>query len=335
MIWNNIELFNVYETEQRVDGALKLYRFPKSVRNRFAIEKPSYIGDVGNMTTGCELRFVTKAVDILLSSEYDGGTVEIFRGDFLCRVERIPAGVVTRISLRDDTALDCYALEGYKGRFSPNVWRLVFDHDHCAVIHDVHPFTPIRPPMPSEVPQRKILAYGSSITHSAGAVLFSNSYVYTMAKSLGVDVLCKGMGGSCLIQPEVAAYLPTETWDVALLELGINMIEAYPVSVFEERATHLIKCVLKQRKPVVLISNYTSYNNIEGCKFKANNDAYVNCLEGIYKRLKCDNLFYIRGQDIVTDWEYLGADLLHPSPYGHVEMGRKIADILRNKFKII
>jgi lysophospholipase L1-like esterase len=57
-------------------------------------------------------------------------------------------------------------------------------------------------------------------------------------------------------------------------------------------------------------------------------------LEKLYKELKADNLYYIKGEDIVTEWDYLTSDLLHPSPYGHGEMGRKIAKIIREEFKI-
>ena len=334
MIWNNVELFNVYETEKRTDGAIKLYRFPKAARDRFAIEKPNYVADVGNMTTGCEIRFVTKAADVLISSEYYNGTVEIYRGDFLCRVEHLQAGVIQRITLREDTALDIYPITTKK-RFAPNVWRIVFDHDYCAVIHDIHAFAPIRPPMQSELPDKKLLAYGSSITHSAHAVLYTNSYLYTLARALNVDAMCKGMGGSCFVQKEVTDYIVTEDWDVALLELGINMVDSYPVSTFEERATYLVENMVKTGKPVVLISNFRSFRNIDGVAYHQENDDYIACLESIYKKLKQDNLFFIHGKDIVTDWEYLSADLLHPSPYGHGEIGRKIADTIKNQFKIL
>ncbi len=47
------------------------------------------------------------------------------------------------------------------------------------------------------------------------------------------------------------------------------------------------------------------------------------------------DLYYIRGKDIVTDFGYLLSDLIHPSPYGHAEMGRKIASIIRKEFKLL
>ena len=335
MIWNNIELFNVDEVEKRTDGALKMYRFPKSTRDCFLNSCQHYSVGVGCLTTGCELRFVGKMANILLSAEDCDGTVEIFRGDFLCRVERLQAGVVKRIELRENTALDSLYPDGYQGRFSPDVWRIVFDHDVSVVLHDVQALSPIRPPMQNEIPSKKILAYGSSITHSACSILYTNSYIYTVGRKLGADVLCKGMGGSCHCQNEIADYIAGADWDVAILELGINMVESYPVSLFEERATYLVKRALERGKPVVLISNFMSYENLPSAKFHQANDEYVACLESIYSRLKCDHLYYIRGQEILDEWDLLTADLIHPSPYGHGEMGRKIAKKLRDEFGIL
>ena len=330
MIWKNVELFNVAETENRKDGALYMYRFPSAAREAFTHSLVSYAAEVGKLTTGCELRFVGQNADVFLSAETYEGTVEIYRGDFFCRVERLQDGVVKKIELREN-AIDTYPQKD--GRFSPNVWRVVFDHDLRVVLHDVQ--GDVRPPEPYEVPERKLIAYGSSITHSAGAQLFTNSYIYNVGKRLGVDVLCKGMGGSCHIESEGADYLYAENWDFASLELGINMVEVYPVSVFEERARKLITTLLKTGKPIVLISNFTSYHNIPTSAFHKENADYVACLERLYNELKCDHLYYIRGQEIVTEWDYLMTDLLHPSPYGHGEMGKKIAEKIRSEFNFL
>lgn len=334
MIWNNLELFNVSAIEPRLDGALNIYRFPENVREAFARSKSPHAMSVGNMTTGCELRFVGKAADIFISAEQYDGTVEIYRGDFFCRVERLKAGVVKCLELRPTDALDRYPLNR-TGQFSPDVWRVIFDHDFCGVLHNVRAYGEIRPPRSEEIPAKKILAYGSSITHSACAQLFTNSYIYNVGKRLGADVLCKGMGGSCHIESEVAEYLTQEAWDVAILELGINMVECYPVAEFEKRARYLVEKMIKTGKPVVLISNFTSFYNVSSDKPRQANADYVRCLEDIYESLRRDNLYYIRGQEMIKDWDYLSCDLLHPSPYGHGEMARNIAEKIRGEFKIL
>ena len=333
MIWKNVEIFNAYTTQPREDGALYVRRFPLSCHDEFAASPHRIISFAGSLTTGCELRFVAKSADVYLSAEEFDGTVEVYRGDFFCRVERLQAGVVQKIELRENS-IDVYN-PAPKGRFSPFVWRIIFDHDCRIVLHDVQSDGEIRPPVKGETPNKKLIAYGSSITHSAASQLYTNSYIYNVGKRLGMDVLCKGMGGSCHIHENVVEYLPQEDWDVALLELGINMIDSFPVEVFETRARQLISKMLACGKPIVLISNFTSYHNLPSDSLYHVNESYVATLEKLYKELKTDNLYYIKGTDIVTDWDYLTHDLVHPSPYGHGEMGRKIAQKMREEFKIL
>ena len=334
MIWNNIELFNVSSVETRLDGALNFYRFPAEARAAFVHSASPYAMSVGTITTGCEIRFVGKAADIFVSPEQYDGFVEIYRGDFFCRVERLQIGVVKLLELRDTDMLTAYR-PNYQGRFSPDVWRVVFCHDFCGTLHGIRPYGEIRPPRADEVPNKKILAYGSSITNSACSFLYTNSYVYNMGRLLDADVLCKGMGGSCHLEKEVADYIAQEDWDIATLELGINMVESHPVAEFEKRASYLVEKIAKTGKPVVLISNFTCYHNLPECKHHQASVDYVRCLEEIYNKLRCENLYYIRGEEMIKSWDYLTCDLIHPSPYGHGEMAKNIAKKLREEFKII
>ncbi len=327
MIWNNIELFNVARIEES-DSGLRLYRYPKSAQQAFGVGGPDYAPAVGRMTTGCEMRFVADGADVTLTSVESGdGTVEIWRGDFLCKVERLAAGVATKIELRRDYRLDGCNLEVYRGRFSPDVWRVIFDHEIAVAITAFEPIGEVRPPRACEIPNKKMIAYGSSITHSVGARIYTNSYIYGTARRLGVDVLCKGMAGSCLIQREVADYIAIEEWDTAILELGINMVDNTPVEVFETRVRYMLEKLLPLGRPVVLISNYTSHHCCPGAAYREVEESYVTTLEALYHEYATDRLFYIRGRDIVEEnYDWLLSDIIHPSPFGHFEMGKRIAD---------
>lgn len=55
-----------------------------------------------------------------------------------------------------------------------------------------------RPPLPDELPEKRWLAYGSSITNGAFPGLHHNSYIYHAARIAGLDVLNHGISGSCL-----------------------------------------------------------------------------------------------------------------------------------------
>ena len=117
MIWKNIEIFNAYTTQPREDSALYVRRFPLSCHDEFAVSPHRIISFAGSLTTGCELRFVAKSADVYLSAEEFDGTVEVYRGDFFCRVERLQAGVVKKIELRENS-IDVYN-PAPNGRFLP------------------------------------------------------------------------------------------------------------------------------------------------------------------------------------------------------------------------
>lgn len=335
MIWNNVELFNVEAVETKPNGSIRMLRFPKHVMDVFGRENNKYAIEVGRMTTGCEIRFVCEDADVFVTAEDAEGTVEIFRGDFLVKTQRLQPGVSTRLALRSNLNIDNYDISGVHARFSSKVWRIVFDHDFSGLVDDINPFDEIRPPKPSEVSGKKIIAYGSSITHGACSGFFTNAYVAHTARLLGMDVLCKGMGGSCYCESAVTEYLAQADWDLAMLELAVNMVDFFPVEVFRERAKKVVASALSRKKPVVVISHFAHFNDLPGAEKMAKNDAYVAALQEICEELKCDNLYYINGREIVDDFTYLSADLIHPSLYGHAVMGRKIADIIRKDIKLL
>jgi hypothetical protein len=337
MIRNDIELYNVVDVTKAPEGGWHLYRFPKTVRDAFAV--PCCADDCshtsGQVTAGCELRFVCDDADVVLSFNKDT-VVETFRGDYPYRTVHASAGQKVRIALRSDAMLDTVRWRGESDRFSPDVWRVsLSNNDSVATLHAVEAHAPIRPPRLDEVPQKRILAYGSSITQGIGTCLSSTSYLATVGRVLGVDVLCKGMGGSCFCQREVADYIADEPWDVATLELGINMVRRFEVSEFERRATYVIERALSRGKPVVLISNFACSFDLPQSPWHERQNEYVRTTERIATALACEHLHYIRGREIVDDLSLLSADLIHPSTYGHTEMGRRIARVLRERFKIL
>lgn len=329
MIWNNVELFNVSEIKEESDGSLRVYRFTEKARRAFDDGIRDYAVGVGEMTTGCEIRFVGEGADVTLSTLQDSGMVEIYRGDYFVRCERVYGDKDVTIRLRSDLGTDRHNISGIKSKFSSSVWRIIFDHDCTVRIKSIEPTSEIRPPKASEVPGKRIIAYGSSITHSACSVLYTNSYIYTIARKLSCDILCKGMGGSCFVQKDVADYIAAYPADAALLELGINMIDTdLTADDLAERADYIVKKTLASGKKVILISLFTSHQDLIGSAYGEKNLSLVKALDKVYEENKCENLYYINGKDIVDDFTLLTSDLIHPSPYGHITMGTRIAEKL-------
>lgn len=332
MIWNDLQIHNAEYVSQRVDGALHIFRFPKNVIDAFGNDGYDYSMFVGRMTTGCELRFVCDAADLILSSEDYDGSVDIYRGDFRCRTETLPAGQMKRIELRKNQGVDNANICDIPTRFDTNVWRVIFNHGFRGILHNVEAFKPMRPPVAEELPKKTMLCYGSSITHGASADdVNENSYIANLGKLLKVDILNKGMGGSCHCEPEVADYIAQAQWDIAFLELAVNMVPKFSVEEFARRASYVIEKVVSAGKPVVVVSHYRNRNCLPDAELGAKNDAFIAALEKICADYAGRGVHYIRGKDMVKDYTYLSADLVHPSTFGHFQMAMELAQQIKKE----
>ncbi len=339
MIYKNIEFFNVAELEE-VEGfsGVRLQRFPKKVRDSLGIELYEKGRIVSQHSTGCEIRFVTdaKQVRLFLSTVEAEGDALVYRGNFFHSRHTLKPGVITPISLEEPAAFANAKEEVLEsGHFSSKVWRILFNR-YCVVFHGIDTYGHgVRPPEENEVPRIKWLAYGSSITHGASSQSFENSYVEQAAKRLKIDVKCCGLSGSCYCEKEVADFIATEAqWDIATLEIGVNMRSVFTPEEFEQRATYLIRTILENnpQKPVVIISifpNHADYPLNESSLYVIRSREFAAILKKIYSELKNPYLFLIDGKDILTDFTALTCDLLHPSAFGHILMGETLANRLR------
>lgn len=186
----------------------------------------------------------------------------------------------------------------------------------------------LRAPFREEKPALRWLAYGSSITHSS-----RNGYPALTARRLGVDVLNKGMSGSCFVDPTAAEFLAADCdWDIATLEMGINMRLQYSVEEFERRARHFVaRCVeLKPGRPVVLLTIFRNAANhlLKADETSEKQEAFNEVIRQIARDRSEENVHLIEGTDIVEDLGYLGVDLVHPTDYGHARMAEKLARAL-------
>lgn len=347
MIYNQLAFHNVAELEE-ADGlpGRILQRFPKEVRNGLghgSYERGRFIAQA---STGCEIRFVTDAemIRITLSATVEDGDVVVYNGDYFHSMHRLRTGVTETLQLDKPALFGMMKPEVLEqGRFSPHVWRIVISRNYYpglafqAAFHRLETFGhEVRPPRSEELPARTILAYGSSITHGSGATVHHNAYIQQTARRLGADVMNKGLGGACLCEKGIADYLIHHGgWDMATLELGVNMREMFTPDEFEERARYLVEGMLAHHpgKPVALISIFP--NSADGMKDDSHSLAVANRtfnerLLSIYRDLSAEHphLHFVEGRSILTDFSALAVDLIHPSDYGHTLMGQHLAEAL-------
>jgi lysophospholipase L1-like esterase len=338
-IFDDIAFHNVSELEKLPGGLRKLHRFPAALRDGLGIPGHQRGRFYAHRLAGVELRFVTPSPFVslsLMALEADTHVV-VYRGDFAHARYELSAGRVTTLFLEnppffDEVAETCLAA----GRFSANIWRVVFHQDAQAAYLSRNSFgEEIRPPHPHELPGMRWLAYGSSITFGANALHPATGYVRQAPRRLGVDVLNLGLPGSCMAEPAMAAYLAErQDCDLLTCELGVNMVGWIDPPEFESRIRHLLATVADRRpnRPVCAMNLFSTrgdwlrnHSNVAA----EHTAAFNRIVAKVVQELGRSNLHFVDGRDILPDSDGLTSDLLHPSDEGHIRMGERLATLLR------
>lgn len=339
MIYNNVEIFNVEKLRKTPDGSgVILERFPPDVTEMLK-GRGSFIS---RSNTGCEIRFLTTATTVWITMEamVSDASLTVFLGDFVYQKLTLKEGKKTTIQLTQNECFNNVGKEFMQSiphRFNHNVWRIYIgnENSHCVFYEANGLDGVVRPPFKNEIPKKRWLAYGSSITHGCWTDDTSNSYINQAARLLGVDVLCKGMSGSCQCEKEMANYLANAKWDFITLELGVNMY-GFKTKDFKKRVEYLIETVHEAQpdKKVFVITPFANYNSFGPDKdLVEKHKDYVDILRDIVEKLHAENVAVINGDDILDSYTYFCYDLVHPSEFGHARMGENLYKILKDQIK--
>lgn len=326
---DKISLHNI-DSVENIPIGYKLSRYPQNVIE--SLNETARL--MSRYSCGTEIRFVADSnnVCVTLTPLLSGGDISVFCGDYLVKYLTVEKDKQVTIMLTRPTTLSGLDDSFFENnRFAKNVWRLYF-HNSLMVLNSIDSMGgDIRPPKPEELPAKTMLAYGSSITHGAGAVDHYCCYASTLAKLLGVDLLNKGLGGSCFLEKSVADFFSaSDNWDFALLELGVNMLDHFSVEEFDERCTYFIDKMAQTKKTLILVTIFPNR-----AKYSIEKDAYkkTNAFDKIIERnaKKHNNCILIDGKKVLTKTEFLTADGIHPNTEGHLFMGLNLYNELKEK----
>lgn len=332
--FDRIELFNIAELTP-VDGwpgARRLARFPARLNRHFKLG-----GKVtARQSVGCELRFVPEQwqTRLRLSAATDA-RVHFYQGDYWRDALELEPGRVYDWDVDRDDALRQLAPTVSEGSlFSPDVVRIRVESG-AVHLHAIDTFGfDIRKPEPDELPRARWLAYGSSITQAS-----TRGYVFQAANRLRIDVLDKGMSGSCGVEPETAQYLAEEcTWDFATLEWGINLRGAIDAAEFERRVETSLDHLLKPGRPVFLITifpNGCRWGDRRQTEHRQREEQFDDVLRRAHQKRNLPHLHLIEGRDVMRQPNWLAGDLVHPTDDGHNMMGEQLAGILADKLDFL
>ena len=340
MIYKNIEIHNVAEIFENDDGSISWRRVPSEV----AKEMQGFMGDrTAYNSTGVELRFVIvgESVTIRMSTAdkkpNSFAPFHIFRGgiqggwsdhEVHCQVTENVEDFVIERSKNMGKLQRMTDMIGHE--FAPEVVRIIFDRGACR-IYDV--IGDVTPPTPEQLPKKTLLAYGSSITHGSNALDMSHAWVSMLGHNLNMDVRNLGMAGSCRLEGAMADYIASEGerghWDIATLELGINVLTWSDEEIIEKVENMLRQVAGRNpdKKVFVISPFYYCGDDFDEVK---HGDRWRRHIEAITTRLAYPNVTYINGLDCIGDISSMSADGVHPNIYGVERIARVLTERIQN-----
>lgn len=314
-------------------GDFLLCRVPEPVRLGLNTKAQNNILFASNS----EIRFVMEGDRVVLrlrrmpvgGSVRSQGILEVFQGDYQGSSEISPWSVTTdeteiTIHRQDWSAIRRFAGEGYS--FHPSVTRILLPYDWGCCLRDIK--GDIRPPREQEMPAKCLLVYGSSITHGGNASVPSGTYPFRLARKLGYDLINLGCAGSCRMDDAMASYIGArDDWDMALFELGVNVMETWDGDRLYGRALAFLTAVLEARpdKQVFVTDMYYNRHDFDGdTRTALFRDAIQRCAAVLSGRYG-ERLHYINGLKAMDTPEGLSSDGIHPSDRGHEMIAERLA----------
>ena len=343
MIYKNFEIHNVAELYDTGDGSVSWKRVPSSVHSALESSDPD---NVVLCSAGVELRFVirgesaTVRMSTLVDNPHSFSTFHVYRGGiqggwYDHEVHRHVTGEVQDFVIQRSSNIEILkemsSRLGYD--WDPEVIRIIFDRGRFK-IYDV--IGDVIPPSPEQCPKKTLLSYGSSITHGSNSIDASHAWVSVLAHNLNMDARNLGMAGSCMLEPAVAEYIASEgekgRWDIATLELGINVLY-WDDEKITSRVTNLLRQVAGRNKdkPIFVISPFYNCRDDFNEEKHAGGERWRKRVGEIASELNYPNVTYINGLDVIGDMSYISADEVHPNIYGV----QRIADVLTEKIRAV
>lgn len=332
MIWKNAELYNISELESvGYDDGFAMRRVPQRVEE--------YLSESGrrmnHAACGAEIRFVIKSGEVRIKmsvGEEDAvscARLPLFYGnigagwqDCLKNVYNTPTEIIIPAHPKQTLLEKISGMAAHP--FSPRVVRLSLQN-RAFRIYDIK--GDIEPPKPEDVPEKRYLAYGSSITHGSLALLQCNTWTARVAENTKSDLINLGFAGSACLEPEMADYIANRTdFDFATLEMGINILGIDPED-FRNRVRYFVSTVASSHpeSKVFCIDVFRCEDDLNG---GARASAFRRIVGEVLSELKLSNTVHIDGMKMLTSFGLLSGDLVHPSARGVEEMARNIADVI-------
>jgi lysophospholipase L1-like esterase len=331
------------------DGKHILHRFPEILRN-----SPERTLNVSQDHAASEIRFIISGkVRVRLSSRAGPeewrfakkSGVMVYFGDYQYNYYLVPPEGVT-IELEPEYSKDSLEkLSAVRRRFSPRLIRLQLYNN--ISFDDISGGYSL--PGGSDIPARKYLAYGTSITQGRLAVLPNLSFPAVLGNLTGYDAYNYGMAGACFLEDQMIDFLCSDAYDLVSLCLSVNMLNrGYTAETFAVRLKKLLAALRKKnpKTPVFLVSIIIHWRDLgltvkpfdwnKGENSGGNAGSAEDCrmYRDIAEQAGRDpGIIFVDGTKLLSP-SYLSADLLHPGDYGAIEIAYKLYELYKKAILI-
>lgn len=341
MICDNFEIFNAEEVFPSATGeGICWRRIPENVEK--SLESAGGF-DCSRNCTGVEIRFIMNgdsAVVRMAKERMDEETnvFHVFFGSVQgswedCELNKyVGENFVDYVIKKPSDFKTVRKMAEKDGNwFSPDVCRIVFDRGFYRLLEVKGD---VSLPEKKMLPRKTILFYGSSITHGSNSIDASHSFASVVGWNLRCDVRNLGFAGSCYMEPSFIDYIAESgeknLWDVAVLELGINVLP-WEEDKIRKRVRYAVETVATKNKSkkVFVISPF--YSNDDFSDKGVMSDKWRKIIKETVDDLSLDNVVYVNGKSVLSSAKFLSADLVHPNVYGVQKIADKLTRLLKKE----
>ncbi len=329
---NKVMLHNV-EALIEVENGYKMSRLSIEAKDAMELSQANH-GGASTASTGVEVRFViesgNEAFITVYCEDQDIHTSRIaylrlgdFQYGWLWLGPYVMTPGLNRIPIKLPYDMDRLQkiADQYGHAFSPRVVRLCF---HAGGVLFVGAEGDIRPPKADEMPARRAVFYGSSITHGSLANQPFANYVSLTSLELGLDPLNKGLAGSCNMENRVVDdILSHDNAAFYQVEVATNCADRHPVEELRNRVRYLCDRFLALRPDSHLFV-------IDGLWTQDKYDPYRQMVKETVESYADDRITYIPGRSLVPDISYVTTDGIHPTLQGHLNATKVLLPLYRS-----
>lgn len=185
-----------------------------------------------------------------------------------------------------------------------------------------------------DLPEKKVVIYGSSITQGASASRPGMAYPSLIARHLNVETFNMGFSGSGKMEMAVADVLAKMDADVYVLDCVPN---PSPKEI-QERAVPFIRRLrnLKPGIPIILVESIFredgNWNGKKGMVVTNQNKEFRKAYEQLAGE-KFHDLYYISSTGLIGDDHEATVDGTHLTDLGFTRLAKHIEDVLMQLFK--